>query len=194
MTLLGTLLKNRRGRDIDSAWNLPNLQGPELLIVTSEDFGEGQSIPLEHAGKRVGGENLSPDLSWGTPPLETTELVLVVEDLDSPTSKPAVHCLVLIDPSRLDSPHHLPPGALSAKAPAAGVRILRSTIGRGYHGPEPIKGHGPHRYTFQVFALSSAVSTTRDAERLDRVRPRTLLNSLSAAVIARGRLTGDYQR
>jgi len=42
MTLLGTLLKNRRGRDIHSAWNRPNLQGPELLIVTSEDFGEGQ--------------------------------------------------------------------------------------------------------------------------------------------------------
>ena len=135
-----------------------------------------------------------PILSWSPPPPETTELVLAVEDLDVPTSKPAVHCLVLIDPSRLDSPHHLPPGALSAKAPAAGVRILRSTISRGYHGPEPIKGHGPHRYTFQVFALSSAVSTTPDAARLDRVRPRTLLNSLSAPVIARGRLTGDYER
>jgi len=66
----------------------------------------------------------------------------VVEDLDVPTSKPAMHCLVLIDPSRLDSPHHLPPGSLSAKAPGAGVRILRSTISRGYHGPEPIKATG----------------------------------------------------
>jgi len=84
MTLLGTLLKNRRGRDIHSAWNRPNLQGPELLIVTSEDFGEGQSIPREHAGKRVGGNNVSPDLSWSPPPPETTELVLVVEDLDVP--------------------------------------------------------------------------------------------------------------
>jgi phosphatidylethanolamine-binding protein (PEBP) family uncharacterized protein len=194
MTLLGTLLKNRRGRDIHSAWNRPNLYGPELLIVTSEDFGEGQSIPPEHTGKRVGGNNLSPDLSWSPPPPETTELVLVVEDLDVPTSKPAVHCLVLIDPSRLQSPNHLPPGVLSAKAPAAGVRILRSAISRGYHGPEPIKGHGPHRYTFQVFALSSAVSTTPDAARLDRVRLRALLSSLSVPVIARGRLTGDYER
>jgi hypothetical protein len=101
MTLLGMLLKNRKGRDIHSAWNRPNLQGPELLIVTSEAFGQGQSIPREHAGKRVGGGNLSPDLSWSPPPPETTELVLVVEDLDVPTSMPAVHCLVLIDPSRL---------------------------------------------------------------------------------------------
>jgi len=84
MTLLGTLLKNRRGRDIHSAWNRPNLQGPELLIVTNEDFGEGQSFPREHAGKRVGGNNVSPDLSWSPPPPETTELVLVVEDRDVP--------------------------------------------------------------------------------------------------------------
>ena len=108
MTLLGTLLKNHRARDIHSAWNFPNLQGPELLIVTSEDFEEGKSIPPEHAGKRIGGKNLSPDLTWSPPPPETTELLLVVEDLDVPTPKPAVHCLVLIDPSRLDSPNHLP--------------------------------------------------------------------------------------
>jgi hypothetical protein len=72
MTLLGTLLKNLRGRDIHSAWNRPNLRGPELLIVTSERFGEGEEIPLEHVGKRVGGKNLSPDLSWSPPPPETT--------------------------------------------------------------------------------------------------------------------------
>src|ERR1019366_4342079 len=109
MTLLGMLLKNRKGRDIHSAWNRPNLQGPELLIVTSEAFRQGQPIPREHAGKRVGGRNLSPDLSWSPPPPETTEVVLVVEDLDVPTSKPAVHCLVLIDPSRPAPPPPTPP-------------------------------------------------------------------------------------
>ena len=194
MTLLGTLLKKRRARDIHSAWNLPNLQGPELLIVTSEHFGQGEHIPLEHAGKRIGGKNLSPNLTWSPPPPETTELVLVVEDLDVPISKPAVHCLALIDPFRLDSPNNLPPGALSAHEPAAGVRILRSTIGRGYHGPEPIKGHGPHRYTFQVFALSRETTSTVDGTKLDRARPRALLSSLTAPVTARGRLTGIYER
>jgi len=194
MTLLGTLLKNRRGRDIHSAWNRPNLQGPELLIVTSERFGEGEEIPLEHVGKRIGGRNLSPDLSWSPPPPETTELLIVVEDLDVPTSKPAVHCLALFDPSRLDAPNHLPPGALSTKEPAAGVRILRSTISRGYHGPEPIKGHGPHRYTFQIFALSRQTTSAIDGPKLDRARPRALLSSLAAPVIARGQRTGVYER
>jgi phosphatidylethanolamine-binding protein (PEBP) family uncharacterized protein len=104
-----------------------------------------------------------------------------------------VHCLALIDPSRLDSPNHLPPGALSVKEPAAGVRILRSTIGRGYHGPEPLKGHGPHRYTFQLLALGE-MSSDSDSAKLDRARPRALLSSLTAPVAARGRLTGVYER
>jgi len=194
MTILGNLLKNRKARDADSAWSRPNLQGPELLTVSSQQFDDGESIPLQHVGKRVGGRNVSPDLSWSPPPHETTELLLVVEDLDVPTSKPAVHCLVLIDPSQLDSPNHLPPDALSAREPAAGVRILRSTITRGYHGPEPIKGHGPHRYTFQLFALSSPMPSTVGGSKLERARPRALLSSLTAPVVARGRVTGTYER
>jgi phosphatidylethanolamine-binding protein (PEBP) family uncharacterized protein len=194
MTLLGTLLKNRRAGDTHSAWNLPNLMGPELLIVTSQHFEEGEPVPLENVGKRVGGKNLSPHLTWSPPPPETIELLLVVEDLDVPMSKPAVHCLALIDPSRLGSPNHLSPGALSAHEPAAGVRILRSTVSRGYHGPEPIKGHGPHRYTFEVFALSREAIGSVDGANLERERPRAVLTSLTAPVTARGRLTGIYER
>ena len=41
MTLLGTLLKNRRAGETHLAWNLPNLQAPELLSVTSQHFEEG---------------------------------------------------------------------------------------------------------------------------------------------------------
>jgi phosphatidylethanolamine-binding protein (PEBP) family uncharacterized protein len=192
---LGTLLKNRRAGETHLAWNLRNLQAPELLSVTSQDFGEGEPIPLAHAGQRIGGENRSPHLTWSPPPPETTELLLVIEDIDVPMPKPAVHCLALIDPSRLGaSPRHLPPGALSANDPAAGVRVLRSTIGRGYHGPEPIKGHGPHRYTFQLFALSSGADAVPGRTSADRARPRAFLASITAPVLARGRLTGVFER
>jgi hypothetical protein len=194
MTHLGTLLKNRRAGDTRSAWNRPNLQGPELLTVTSQDFEEGGPIPTEHAARRAGGKNLSPRLTWSLPPPATTELLLVVEDLDAPRSKPAVACLVLISPSRLGTPNHLPPGALSNHEPAAGVRVLRSTIGGGYRGPEPIKGHGPHRYSFQVFALARQASSLLAEVKLDRARPRALLSSITAPVTARGRLTGTYER
>ena len=195
MTLLGTLLKNRRAGEAHLAWNLPNLQGPELLSVTSQHFAEGGSIPLAHASKLIGGDDRSPDLTWSSLPPETTELLLVIEDIDVPIGKPAVHCLALIDPSRLvASSCRVPPGALSASDPAAGVRVLRSSVGRGYHGPAPIKGHGPHHYIFQLFALSSSPDRLLCETAIGRTRPRDLVASITAPVVARGCLTGIYER
>lgn len=65
MSLLGRLLKNRRAGDTHTAWNMPNLQGPEALALTSQDFGHGDVMPLVHGAKPVGGEELSP--SWRGP-------------------------------------------------------------------------------------------------------------------------------
>jgi hypothetical protein len=187
MTLLGRLLHNRHAGETHMAWHLPNLNGPDSLTVTSRHFGDGELLPLEHCAKPIGGDNLSPHLAWSPPPPGTGQLLLAVEDIDVPTSKPAVHCLALIDPAV----GHLEPGALAAKRPGAGVRVLRSTIGRGYHGPAPIKGHGPHRYVFQLFALDSPLD---GATSPDRARPRALLSAVTAPVLGRGRLTGVYER
>jgi phosphatidylethanolamine-binding protein (PEBP) family uncharacterized protein len=87
MAVLGTLLKNRRCGDTHSAWTLASLQGPETLSLTSPAFDDGGPIPLEHAATRIGGRNVSPGLSWSAPPAGTTELLLVVEDLDVPVAK-----------------------------------------------------------------------------------------------------------
>ena len=190
MTLLGRLLHNRRAGETHTAWNLPNLQGPEQLALTSQDFDDGDLMPLKHCAKHIGGDDLSPHLSWTPLPPGTAQLLLVVEDIDVPIPRPAVHCLALIDPAT----GHLEPSALSARQPGPGVRILRSTIGRGYHGPAPIKGHGPHRYVFELFALSAVVDGASGTTPVDRARPRALLPTITASVLARGRLTGVYER
>ncbi|OIJ68027.1 YbhB/YbcL family Raf kinase inhibitor-like protein [Streptomyces mangrovisoli] len=190
MTLLGRLLINRRAGDTHTAWKLPNLQAPEALTVTSEGFGDGGTMSLAHCAKNIGGTNVSPHLAWTAPPSGTAQLLLVVEDIDVPISKPAVHCVALIDPAT----DHLEPGALAARRPGTGVRVLRATIGRGYHGPGPIKGHGPHRYVFQLFALSAPLDGTPGTPPADRARPRTLLPAITTPVLARGRLTGVYER
>ena len=188
MGVVGTLLKNRRAGEAHLAWNLPGLSGPETLEVRSAAFGDGAAIPVQHAGKRAGGRNLSPELSWTAPPPGTAELLLVIEDIDAPMGSPFVHCVAVIDPDvrALDA------GALDGRQPAIWVRVLRSTMGRGYAGPEPIKGHGPHRYVFQVFAMGAPVAADRNWA--ESARPRALLAAVTGPVLGRGRLTGVYER
>jgi len=188
MGVVGTLLKNRRAGEAHLAWNLHSLGGPETLEVRSAAFGDGAAIPVVHAGKRAGGRNLSPELSWTAPPPGTAELLLVIEDVDAPMGSPFVHCVAVIDP---DVPA-LDAGALDARRPAIGVRVLRSTMGRGYAGPEPIKGHGPHRYVFQMFALGAPAAA--DRTWAESAKPRALLAAVAGPVLGRGRLTGVYER
>jgi Raf kinase inhibitor-like YbhB/YbcL family protein len=194
MAILGPLLRNRRNRDAGAAWNRPNLSGPDTLVVTSPAFDDGTMIPREYASERAGGRNLSPALSWSTLPATTTDVLLVVEDLDAPISVPFIHCLALLDPSRLDDASGVAQGALSDGQTSAGVHVLRSSIRRGYQGPEPLKGHGPHRYVFQVFALTGGNVLTAGAETIDQAKPYDVLSAIASPVLARGRLSGLYER
>lgn len=195
MPILGTLLRNRRPQESTYAWNLPSLAAPQSLTVTSQDFSDNATLPLPHSGTRVGGQNLSPHLAWSAPPAQTAELLLVIEDIDVPLgANPAVHCVALINPERLADPSELPAGALAKNNPAAGVTLLRAFIGRGYHGPEPLKGHGPHRYLFEFYALGTSLLASPTRDTVVKARPRRLLSSLDAPVLARGRITGVSER
>ncbi|SDN48903.1 YbhB/YbcL family Raf kinase inhibitor-like protein [Actinacidiphila guanduensis] len=195
MALLGTLLRNSRPDEQHHTWNRPHLSAPETLRLTSTEFTDGGSLAPRHTGKRVGGENLSPQLSWSEPPQGTAELLLLIEDIDIPLgSKPAVHCLAVLDEAALEQPRELPAGALAKQHPAPGVTLLRSVVGRGYHGAEPLKGHGPHRYVVQLFALGRPLLGGPDHRAVLKTRPHALLAALDTPVLARGRITGTYER
>jgi hypothetical protein len=187
MSIIGTLLKNRRAGEAGLAWNLPALAAPETLLLSSLAFADGAPIPFEHAGKRIGGSEASPPLSWSTVPEGAVELLLVMEDIDVPMGKPFVHLVALAGPALTA----LAAGALNPATAPGGVCLLKSTMGRGYLGPSPIKGHGPHRYVFQLFAL--AAPAAHGASAVD-ASPRALLGAVRGPVLARGRLTGTYER
>lgn len=189
MAILGTLLKNRRAGEAQLAWNLPGLAAPQTLALTSTAFGEGEAIPARHAGRRAGGDNLSPDLAWTGVPDDTARLLLVIEDADSPSSRPFVHCVAVIDPSRPG----VSPGELAATGASGPVQVLKSTAGTGYLGPGPLKGHGAHRYVFQLFALAADLPAELGGTALREARPATVLAAAGPA-LARARLTGSYER
>ena len=181
MPWLGHLLRNRRAGESSLVWHDPGLQAPAVIVVTSTAFADGTAMPAETAMRPVG-DNVSPPLAWSGVPDGTRELVLIVEDADVPFSRPIVHAVVRLNPS-------LPGVAgreLNAGAPHG---ESRASFGRrGYNGPRPIPGHGPHAYVFQLFALDRAVPGD------GTLRPRTLVEAMRGHVIGRGRLTGTFER
>lgn len=183
MTTIDTPTDNRRADDARLAWNQPGMTGPDTLALSSPDFPPEGPIPLVHATTHIGGDNVSPELRWNAAPVGTVQLLLVMEDPDAPMPQPFPHCLALLDPSRTD----LPQGALTDGAPTPGVRLLSTRWARGYFGPGPIEGHGPHRYAFQLFALSAPADIPEAVTTAD-------VTSAAGTVLARGRYDGVYER
>lgn len=190
MPLIGTLLKNKRAGETNLAWNLAELAGPPDITLRSKAFEPEGEIPQANAGKRAGGQNESPELSWAGVPDGTAQLLLVIQDVDSPTAVPFVHCIALLEPILSE----LPAGGLNKGSEAPQTRVLRSGMGRGYLGPEPIKGHGPHRYVFQLFALATPVTLPGDVVGLEAAKPKAVLAAVRGPVLARGRLDGFFTR
>ena len=181
MAVLGKVLRRVRASEQRSPLFGSGFDAPESIAVTSSAFTDGGAMPSSSAGKGVG-DNISPPLRWTGLPPETRHVVLIVDDVDVPLPRPLLHTIAVIDRA-LDgvTAGGLQPGC-------AGIRFIRADLGhRGYAGPRPIPGHGPHHYRFHVFAIDRPIP--------DGVTTaKTLLATMSGHVLARGVLTGTYER
>ena len=63
-----------------------------------------------------------------------------------------------------------------------------SFFGSGWLPPDPPKGHGTHRYCFQVFALDAPAPLDEGAGR------GAVVEALRGHVLAKGLLIGTYER
>jgi Raf kinase inhibitor-like YbhB/YbcL family protein len=180
--LLGRVLRNRRAGDAKLAWNQPGLEAPDTITLTSPAFDDGGEMPVSSAGKGVGA-NVSPPLAWRGVPDDVAELVLIVEDPDAPLPKPVVHLALAGIPPEMTA---FAEGDLNEGGPYGNGR---GSFGRsGYGGPRPVPGHGAHRYVFQLYALSRRLGLRPGAT------PKSIVGAMHAAVLARGRLDGTYER
>jgi Raf kinase inhibitor-like YbhB/YbcL family protein len=177
--LLGKLLRRCRAGEARSPLAGPKYTGSDTIDVTSTAFTGGRAIPRKYAGKGVG-DNVSPALRWTGIPAEARQLVLIMDDPDVPMPKPLMHTIAVIEPEL----GGLAEGEL--KPGTTGVRLIKA-FGETYLGPRPIPGHGPHHYRFLVFALDQRVP--------DSVADHAaLLSAIAGHVLARGVLTGTYER
>lgn len=175
---LGRVFRNRRADETASIANAPGLATETHFTVTSPSFGDGEVIPAKHCGRFIG-DDVSPGLGWSALPTGTVDLVLVMEDLDSPGVTPRIHTVAAFAPTG----GALAEGALTPEA--AGIRFLPSRHSPGkYAGPRPLPGHGPHHYRFHLWALDSRVdfAEVSDVEHLP--------SALAGHVLASGVLTG----
>ncbi len=157
---------------------------PDVIQLTSPAFPPGGPIP---AAFTEDGAKVSPPLCWiGVPP-EAEGLVLLIEDQDSPTPRPLVHA-ILAGLTPRDG--ELAEGALPSPNHEGEDHGLgrNSFMQRAWLPPDPPRGHGPHRYAFQIFA-------TDQMPEFNQVPGRgALIEMLRGHVIARGMLIGTYER
>ena len=157
------------------------------FTVTSEDVTEGAALADTFADPSVGGEGVSPQLSWSGFPPETQGFVVTVYDPDAPTGSGFWHWVVAELPKDVRS---LPRGAGSGGPglPAGAVQVRNDYGSVGYGGCAPPAGDRPHRYLFAVHALDTdKLGISGDAT------PAFVGFNLAFHTLARGVLRGTYQ-
>ena len=155
------------------------------MRISSSAFQDGKPIPTKYAHPGVtGGKNISYPLSWTDVPEETKSFALSIVD-PHPVAKNWIHWFAINIPKNITS---LAEGA-SGRMPAGTKELYNSYGTKGYGGPEPPKGSGPHPYETTIYALN--------VERLDCSENTTLqafTKALEGKVIASAKTTGMYER
>jgi hypothetical protein len=183
--VLGRLLGRARAGSEELAYNEPGFADvPASLEVSSPAFVDDGPLPV---GCTDDGDKLSPALNWAGVPPEAESVVLIVEDADSPTPSPLVHAILwdlpgedgAIGQGDLDGPTSV----------GEGHQLGQNGFRRAeYLPPDPPKGHGRHRYAFQVFALDRRLDFDRAPSR------REVVDAMQGRVLAKGCLVGTYER
>jgi Raf kinase inhibitor-like YbhB/YbcL family protein len=115
------------------------------LTVRSTLFNDGDTISSSAAHSMIGGQNMSPELSWSAGPVGTESYAVTCYDPDAPTTVGFSHW-VLFD---------IPPSVteLAAGADGPGTQGFTDWGECRYGGMAPPAGDEPHHYRFTVYAL-----------------------------------------
>jgi Raf kinase inhibitor-like YbhB/YbcL family protein len=178
------LINQRAGMDNVVYNQLYRRRQTARLEVRSQSFVFNARLPTRFTAD---GDGISPPLEWDSVPDGTSSLALIVEDADSPTPHPLVHAIVIdlgntdgsIEEGALDSPNHAGIGLETGQ---------NSLFKHAWLPPDPPRGHGEHRYVFQVFALGAGPPFSAAPGR------RAFIDLILDRAIAVGCLIGTYER
>jgi Raf kinase inhibitor-like YbhB/YbcL family protein len=184
--VVGQVLRNTRAGLEKIAFHKVDLRnGMGAIEVKSLAFSDHAPIPVRYTAD---GEAISPPLQWSGVPANAASVLLIVEDADSPTPEPLVHAIAVdLNPAE----PALAEGALKSPDHEGNDELKtgrNSYLRQAWLPPDPPPGHGPHRYAFQIFALTGS-DTFPDVPGRDDI-----LEALEHRAIASGCLIGIYER
>ena len=111
------------------------------------------------------GNDMSPELKWVNPPVETKSFAITMYDPDAPSGSGWWNWLVFDIPADLN---FLPEDAGNPKRSLMPSPIVQSRNNRGifgYEGPCPPKGTGIHAYVITLYALNvSSLNLNKDTD------------------------------
>ena len=194
---LGLLLSSQRGRDAKLFHRGPAFAkvAEQSIEVTSPECGASNSTMLSKHGADSG--NQFPTISWEPPKTNTKveEYMLIVEDPDAPLPNPIAHGVYYAIPvatRSVDESSLEPVGKEGANDLKGGFKFGQNRKGTVYGGPRPVLGHGPHRYFYQVIALSEKVDLNGFAPA--KPTKEQLAKAIEGKVLAWGVWIGVFER
>ena len=155
--------------------------------LTSDDVTDGRPLAAAFAHPSVGGDNVSPHLSWSGFPDATRSFVVTCYDPDAPTGSGFWHWVVANIPASVTE---LPHGADSGDGalPAGAFSVRNDYSEHGYGGAAPPEGDRSHRYVFAVHAVDvDKLDVTPDAS------PAAVGFNLAFHTLARAAIRPTYQ-
>jgi len=153
------------------------------IPLESSAFADHGAIPARYTQD---GEGISPPLNWRLSLVNVASLTLIVEDPDAPSPKPLVHLLACGFPPNSSG---LPEGQFSrSRGDPDNMLGRNSFLSAAWLPPGPPRGHGPHRYVFQLFALNRRLAFDGHPGRSEVIR------TMKGHVLAKGILVGTYER
>lgn len=156
-----------------------------MFQITSDAFKANERIPKQHTGE---GEDISPKLTWTSPPAGTKELALICDDPDAPTSEPWVHWVIYNLSSTITSLGEDIAKSPSLDNPKGALQGKNSWGSIAYRGPLPPPGHGTHHYHFKLYALDKELNAKAGLDK------KSLLSLMQGHVISEASLVGFYSR
>lgn len=155
---------------------------PSMMLV-SEDIIDAAEKPVPFRDPAMGGQQISPQLSWSGFPADTKSFAITCYDPDAPTGQGFMHWAVANIPREVTSLRR-GQGTEPVEMPTGSLTLPNDLRLRGYIGANPPAGSGRHRYVFVVHAVA--------VERLDidpEMTPVVLGFNLHFNTLARGVLS-----